>query len=251
MPHRPTITIPQPCHESWAQMTPAAQGRHCAACDKEVVDFSGMTDAEVIGWFQREESGRTCGRFATQQLNRPLLVVAVRASRWPTWLAATAAVAGLQAGAAVETQAQRITPTEQHIITMGMVAVPRRVEPLALNLPPTVVRGSVTDNNSGEGLPGVTVLLKNTSIGTSTNSDGTFELEISTLAAGQALVFSSIGYVSKEITLDDTPQRQRAIKISLDTDTKGRFIIADYTSRKPWPWHPRAIWHRVRNAFRQ
>ena len=43
-----TLTIPEPCHESWATMTPAAQGRHCAACAKTVVDFSRMTDAQVV-----------------------------------------------------------------------------------------------------------------------------------------------------------------------------------------------------------
>ncbi|NVO84912.1 hypothetical protein [Hymenobacter terrestris] len=43
-----TISVPQPCSENWAAMTPAAQGRHCAACAKTVVDFSCMTDAQVV-----------------------------------------------------------------------------------------------------------------------------------------------------------------------------------------------------------
>ena len=221
MPHRPTITVPQPCHENWAQMAPAAQGRHCAACDKVVVDFTRMTDAEVVRWLQRPQPGRTCGRFATKQLNRPLLVPALPAPRWQKWVATTAAVVGLQAGAAPEAQAQRPIPTEQRIITMGMVAVPRRVEPLTLNLPPIVVRGVVTDRSTGEGLPGVTVLLKNTTTGTSTNSDGTFELEISAPAAGQVLVFSSIGYVSEERSLSDIQLQEVLIDISLDTQTLG------------------------------
>jgi TonB-dependent starch-binding outer membrane protein SusC len=56
--------------------------------------------------------------------------------------------------------------------------------------------GRVTDRASGEGLPGVTVLLKGTTNGVSTNSDGTFTLSVPT--TGGTLVFSSVGFVSVE-----------------------------------------------------
>lgn len=31
--------VPAPCSADWNAMTPAEQGRHCAQCDKVVVDF--------------------------------------------------------------------------------------------------------------------------------------------------------------------------------------------------------------------
>ncbi|MGG5616684.1 hypothetical protein ACPDHI_10415 [Myroides odoratimimus] len=34
------IEIPEPCHEDWDKMAPQDKGRHCAVCDKVVVDFS-------------------------------------------------------------------------------------------------------------------------------------------------------------------------------------------------------------------
>ena len=40
------------------------------------------------------------------------------------------------------------------------------------------VSGRVTDQKSGEGLPGVTVLLKGTTNGTSTSPDGAFSLSV-------------------------------------------------------------------------
>jgi len=39
--------IPQPCHEDWERMSPSARGRHCAACDKEVLDLTGMEPARA------------------------------------------------------------------------------------------------------------------------------------------------------------------------------------------------------------
>ncbi len=38
--------ISEPCHENWDAMTPSEQGRHCASCDKEVVDFTSMSETE-------------------------------------------------------------------------------------------------------------------------------------------------------------------------------------------------------------
>ncbi|SDY09032.1 SusC/RagA family TonB-linked outer membrane protein [Hymenobacter psychrophilus] len=76
------------------------------------------------------------------------------------------------------------------------------------------VSGRVADRTTGEGLPGVTVLLKGTSNGISTNADGSFTLTVP--ATGGTLVFSSIGYVSVErpIGTDNT------ITVSLSSDSK-------------------------------
>ncbi|MET4106110.1 carboxypeptidase-like regulatory domain-containing protein [Hymenobacter sp. UYP22] len=63
-----------------------------------------------------------------------------------------------------------------------------------------VVRGRITDRSTGEGLPGVTVLLKGTTHGVSTNSDGSFSL--ATPPDGGVLVINSIGYVTKERQID-------------------------------------------------
>ncbi len=39
--------IPSPCHQDWNVMIAAGRGRHCAACDKTVVDVAGMGAAEA------------------------------------------------------------------------------------------------------------------------------------------------------------------------------------------------------------
>jgi hypothetical protein len=248
MPPRPTITIPQPCHEGWTQMTPAAQGRHCAACDKVVVDFKRMTDTEVVRWLQHRPSGSTCGRFATQQLNRPLLVPPPPALRWQQWVAATVAIVGLRTGAAPEAQAQRPIPTQQHVITMGMVAVPRQIELFPANLPPTVVRGIVLDSASRQPLPGVSVLVAGTTRGASTDTEGKFELNLPAEFREAELIqleFSSIGYVTERRFFN--PRRAERISIGLAPDVKGRFISTDAdrtTSRY-------TLWQRVTRPFRR
>ncbi|GAB3298365.1 TonB-dependent receptor [Hymenobacter tenuis] len=77
--------------------------------------------------------------------------------------------------------------------------------------------GRVTDKN-GAGLPGATVVVKGTSIGTSTDERGGFTLS-NAPAGNLTLAISFIGYVSKEITLTSS-QRGKALSVNLDSDSR-------------------------------
>ncbi|RYD59492.1 MAG: hypothetical protein EOP56_01105 [Sphingobacteriales bacterium] len=59
------ITIPKPCNEAWEDMQPADKGRHCLQCSKTVVDFSTMTDVEVLAFLQRHKGKFVCGRLSS------------------------------------------------------------------------------------------------------------------------------------------------------------------------------------------
>jgi len=76
------------------------------------------------------------------------------------------------------------------------------------------VSGRVTDQKTGEGLPGVTVLLKGTSNGVSTNADGSFSLAVPT--TGGTLIFSSVSYVTQERPLGANSQ----FDVGLASDNK-------------------------------
>ena len=76
------------------------------------------------------------------------------------------------------------------------------------------VSGRVSDQKTGEGLPGVTVLLKGTTTGVSTNGDGAFNLSVP--QTGGTLVFSSVGYISQERAIDNAAQ----LNVALAADNK-------------------------------
>lgn len=76
------------------------------------------------------------------------------------------------------------------------------------------VSGRVTDRKTGDGLPGVTVLLKGTTNGASTNSDGSFSLNVP--QEGGTLVFSSIGMTTQEQAIGSESQ----VSVALAQDTK-------------------------------
>lgn len=74
-------------------------------------------------------------------------------------------------------------------------AAPRSMAPAAAAPEQRTITGMVTDQD-GNPLPGVTVLVKGTSVGTATDSDGRYRLDIPDRAA--ALVFTMIGYSARE-----------------------------------------------------
>lgn len=62
------------------------------------------------------------------------------------------------------------------------------------------VSGVVTDEETGEELPGVNIVIQGTSIGTSTDLNGEFELDVPSL--DETLVISFIGYQTKEVPIN-------------------------------------------------
>ncbi|WP_133272093.1 SusC/RagA family TonB-linked outer membrane protein [Hymenobacter radiodurans] len=89
------------------------------------------------------------------------------------------------------------------------------------------VTGRVTQSN-GDGLPGVTVLVKGTSQGTSTNSDGTFSI---TVPEGSTLVFSSIGFTSRELSVTSSTS---ILNVTLEADTKAlsEVVVVGYGTQE-------------------
>ena len=73
------------------------------------------------------------------------------------------------------------------------------------------VKGNVTDQDSGEGLPGVNVVVKGTTNGTITQPDGSYELSVSPTAT---LLFSFIGYTLQEVPVNN----QTEINVALEME---------------------------------
>jgi len=74
------------------------------------------------------------------------------------------------------------------------------------------VTGTVVSENDNDGLPGVSVVVKGTSNGTTTNTKGEFSIDA---AAGNTLVFSFIGYESQEINVGNKTNIEVRIKESI------------------------------------
>ena len=75
--------------------------------------------------------------------------------------------------------------------------------------------GRVTDKQ-GQGLPGVTVKLKNTNVGTSTDATGHYQLASVPLQATR-VQFSAVGYITQEVA---APANLLTLNVVLQADNK-------------------------------
>ena len=118
-------------------------------------------------------------------MNKPLLSV------W-TWMTATS---GTRAGARIFAALALLAsaPFGAYAAESGHLGA----APLSAQQAKQPVSGTVTDE-SGEPLVGVTVMVKNTTTGTTTDAQGHFQLSVE---PGATLVFSYLGYNTQEIAV--------------------------------------------------
>lgn len=78
-----SISIPNACLQSWQQMTAVNNGRHCAHCCKTVVDFTLMSNEDIINYLSAKTN--VCGRIERYQLahiNNTLSARKLKAAWW-------------------------------------------------------------------------------------------------------------------------------------------------------------------------
>lgn len=68
------IQIPEPCHEDWNKMTPKDKGAFCSSCEKVVVDFTKMSDRQIVDFLNKNKGKKTCGKFNSFQVDRKISV---------------------------------------------------------------------------------------------------------------------------------------------------------------------------------
>lgn len=102
----------------------------------------------------------------------------------------------------------------------------RRMDMSLPRLPGTI-SGVVLDEN-GEGLPGVTVLVKGSTIGTSTDLDGRYTLTLPQNA--ERLVFSFVGYATEEVGING--RSTLSLALAPDTQVLQEMVVTGYASKE-------------------
>ncbi|WP_304236915.1 TonB-dependent receptor [Jiulongibacter sediminis] len=88
------------------------------------------------------------------------------------------------------------------------------------------VTGTVSDE-SGESLPGVSVVVKGTTVGTTTDATGSYSIQAN---PNQTLSFSFVGYVAQEVVVGN----RNVINVSLSTDAAAldEVVVVGYGTQK-------------------
>lgn len=98
----------------------------------------------------------------------------------------------------------------------------------SLNAQTYTIKGTVTDGEDGSPIPGATIMVKGTLVGTITQADGTYSLDVPQDA--KTLVFSFVGMKNKEVEIGG----RTVINSILESDTKAleEVIVVAYGTIK-------------------
>ena len=120
---------------------------------------------------------------------------------------------------------QRLLSGTDTSITSSLT--PKMVDAYIKSILQTSITGQVVDEN-GSPLPGVTVLIKGTSKGTSTDFDGNYSLNVG--SSDDTLVFSFLGFSTKEVSIN----KQTLVNVTLAESTSQleEVVIIGYGTQK-------------------
>jgi len=112
---------------------------------------------------------------------------------------------------------------------VSAVAAPHFTPKPAFEIPVSIdrtIKGKVTDE-TGEKVPGVSIVLKGTTIGTVTDAEGAYTINVPD--AGGTLIFSSVGFLSQEAPVGSGG----TVDIKLATDSKAltEVVVVGYGSQ--------------------
>jgi outer membrane receptor protein involved in Fe transport len=113
------------------------------------------------------------------------------------------------------------------ILAVSVQARTGSSETFSIDLQSVVVTGQVTDE-SNKPLPGVNIIAKGTSNGTTSDAEGKFSLSIP--SNNTILVFSFIGYTPQEIQVDNKSVID--VQLVADIQTLGELVVIGYGSQR-------------------
>lgn len=194
------LSIPEPCHQSWQQMTDVQGGRHCESCSKTVVDFTKMSNDEIINYLL--VSRNVCGRIHEQQMESVNMQLVARQPQnkggWAKWVMAAALFLGT---AYTHANAQNATlPTEQaDIVKRPGAGFPQGKIAVSDSTQYQTLTGIILGSDDNLPLPGVSITFDKEKIGAQTDVNGKFTIRVPVSA--KTLNIRFVGYEAQLIKL--------------------------------------------------
>ena len=212
------LQIPEPCHQPYDKMHSLPDGRYCEKCEKTVVDFTNISDGELVRIFQKHQ-GRICGVFRGDQLNRymPLPMPIEKNRNWKMVAAfASAMIFGNVAAGQTKLSDRGII---RHEMLRGEVA-PSVENDIKL------IKGKVMDENR-EALIGATILL-GPNEGTVSDIDGFFEIKIPKHLNSKKITVSYTGFEKQEVIWEKEKNDFMEIIMKVKTDLLSEVTVVGY-----------------------
>jgi hypothetical protein len=187
-------------------MNPVEQGRFCNSCQKQVTDFTGMSDEKLVAFFRKPDTS-VCGRFRKDQLEKDIAVPQKRIP-WFKYFFQIALPAVLFSykgySQDVYTKGKVAFRPVSSLLEQQKAEQAEKEKCIQQQAPQKrVLMGRVVDAE-GNGISFASVWRENSLQGTAADSAGYFRLTINEEDSLVLLKISSVGYAGRTIQFDIT-----------------------------------------------
>lgn len=220
------ICIPNPCTQNWGDMDIADKGRFCQSCQKNVTDFTKLSNEQILASLTL--SGNTCGRITATQLkilNASIITPEPSRFSWRKFSIAAVVVSVLSLFRA---EAKVITPK---VAQYQNFSFNKTEAGNAVIDDQRTVTGKVVDENN-EPLPGATIRIKGTQQGAITAVDGSFSIKVP-VGKKVKLQIVYIGYESMEIKVRPRDDSKLSLKLKMSSVMLGGMGVVYHSSKMP------------------
>lgn len=163
MSNRFTLAIDNPCSQKWADFEDRGDRGFCSSCQKEVIDFTRMSDSEIRAYF-KDLPANVCGKLRQDQI-KVYGDPSPRRGLSKLWTWPIAAIATFFSIHTSEAQTKD---------TIERVIVPPEIRSKRLEFP-RHLSGTVRDEN-GNPLSNVEIIVERTEIRTTSDTLGYYEI---------------------------------------------------------------------------
>lgn len=216
-------------------MTFSEKGKFCARCEKEVFDFTGFSKFEITQKLKNNKN--LCGRFQQNQLDQEYTVSN------QTNLSRFGLVFGIGSLLAFCQPAHAQTEKPKMQVVNQQTQDSSEEKSIELSSDSLITVSGTLKDEYDFALAGANVLIKGTLIGSQTDFDGNFSIEIPAITEENPpiLVFSNIDTETKTLPItSDEPKNIILNSINNDTETMGVVVC-----KRP------NIFQRFLNLFRK
>ena len=236
------IQIDKPCAEDFKTFKKTATGGFCNSCKKTVVDFTKMSDQEILNYFSSEKS-KTCGLFLESQLksySNPILSSNRKQST--TFASSIFGLSLVSLLSLTNSYSQEKTDTNTTIIKENIAT--KKNNDSADSNEKITVSGIISDIAGP--LPGANIYLKNQNISTQTDVNGKFTFP-KQLQPGDVLLVTYIGYKNKEIKVTN---ENHSITMSYDIKLEyyQRIMMGEVATNKVYK-SKRTLLQKIKSFF--
>lgn len=234
--HIHAIKLGFTCSQQWEAMEPVSGGRYCQGCQKEVIDFTQLSNQEILDYFEQKSKVKTCGHFSEEQLKQ-----LNKSLKQPPRTPLHQSLSTLALGTLLTASSCQTSKGISHANCKNHKSHYEIVDKFIDKKDTTsaeIIGTIISEDN--EPLSDVFIQIGETNIGAVSDLDGEFKLVVTTdLMQAKVLTTNYVGFERLKINLDEVTDKK--IKITLVDDPNlltGEVVVVR-------PSFPKRIWQRI------